>query len=276
MEENSPIQGAAPTPQKKGGGMKLVLIGAGFVILLCIICSLTGVIIYLLSDSSETDEDNTSTDNQDQQSEATITPTPTTPVVEDIYTTFEGDAVTAELPADWEIIEYFDGDGTDMMVEGVTYEGLTSLEVLDDTGTVVFEMDGVNGIGGVGFCDEIFTFTDTDPNYTSDIEANNTATFPAEPYNVIPLAETYTEFELLGINVRRLGSDLYWDIEPGDSYFDPGCGLSHGFHEIPDVYFTDAGYAFDNHTYQANIRNNPSAAKLLLLDDILDSLVSSM
>lgn len=272
------MDNASPTPETsiaptKSSNSKLIILGLMGVVLLCIICSLVGIIIYLLSDDSDVEVGDLPTDDQEQQNEVTITPT--TPIVEDEYTTFEGEAVTAELPTDWEIIEYFDGDGTDMVVGGVTYNGLTSLEIINPSGQVVLEMDAVSGIGGTGYCNEIYSFTDTDPSYISDIETNNVAV-SAEPYSIVPLSETYSSLNFLGVDVRRIVKNLYWDVQSGDSYFDPGCGISHAFHEIPDVNFTDGGMSYENHTYQVNIRNNPPAVELNILDDIVNSLVSIM
>ena len=45
--------------------------------------------------------------------------------------TYEGTVLSAILPSKWSIKEYTNGDGTDMLVDGVTYTGLTGLKVFN-------------------------------------------------------------------------------------------------------------------------------------------------
>ncbi len=82
--------------------------------------------------------------------------------------------------------------------------------------------------------------------------------------------ESYSEFDLLGLTVRRVGTALYQDMMPGDATFDAGCGINFGVWQVPGLHFVS--YGTPNHTYQPTITKNTPAAELLLLDAILESM----
>jgi hypothetical protein len=66
--------------------------------------------------------------NTNMQTEETVDDTT---IVKTQTQTFIGEAVTATLPKGWSIQEYFNGEGSDMLTEGVTYTGLTGLKIFN-------------------------------------------------------------------------------------------------------------------------------------------------
>lgn len=182
---------------------------------------------------------------------------------------FDGDFVTGEVPSDWQIIEYVDGDGTSMLATSISYEGLTALRVLNGTGDEVFYMGAVSGIGGTDACDEFYKFADTDPDYEDQIVDNSSDLFVTT--TVIDLTgQDYTEFDLFGVRARRVGDELYKDSTESADTFDTSCGISHAFWWMDEVSFTVDGS--ESYSYQVYISGNPPEAELEVLDDILDSL----
>jgi hypothetical protein len=188
-----------------------------------------------------------------------------------VYSEFAGTGVGAEIPEGWTINEYFNGDGSNMLVEGVTYTGLTGLEVVNPDSEVVFNLIALNGIGGTNECPEYYHFADTDAAYQAAIIAQSTTegTVPA----VVNLVGTdYSELTLFDVNSRRIVTALYRDMTVGDATFDAACGIEADAWTIEEISFTSDGST--NHTYDPTITPGTPDEELEILDVILDSLVA--
>jgi hypothetical protein len=183
---------------------------------------------------------------------------------------FTGKYVTATLPEEWTIIEYFDGDGSDILVEGVTYEGLTGLKIFNPDDDTVFALAAVYGIGGIEACNDYYEFPDNSLSYYQEVAtaANEIGITP----NIIEVAaDTYTEFTLFDLRVRRGGYTLYWDLNSDDpSSFDAACGMNAHIFIFDDLQFSADGNSLGN--YQFDLSNSVNEADLLTLDSVLDSL----
>lgn len=208
-----------------------------------------------------------------QQEEEETTPEETTPSEQAPATQeFEGQYVHGELPEGWEVVEYQNGAGSDMLVSGVTYVGLTGLEVKNPDGTVVFKIKGVYGIGGLGICQNYFQFSDDSATYLSQIQTTNSEVGEAAPTIVDLTSTTYQEYELFGVRVRRIGQDLYWDKVSGDTYFQAACGISERIFNFTAPTFTGDSMAIDS--YRFTINETSPESDLLTLDEILQSLTT--
>jgi hypothetical protein len=189
------------------------------------------------------------------------------PVVLD---TFEGETLSAVLPEGWEIIEYFDGEGTDMLDPGTTYSGLTGLQILSD-GEEIMRIEGVSGIGFIG-CQELPRFSDSSPEYEQEQEDLNEEIIEEEieylDYTDVP----YSEFNWFGRRFRRVGAALYYDTVEDDEFFQPQCEVS--FFRLEDLGFEDAdGYPGD--TYMYTISQDATENQLKTLDQILISMTAN-
>jgi hypothetical protein len=189
------------------------------------------------------------------------------PVVLD---TFEGETLSAVLPEGWEIIEYFDGEGTDMIDPGTSYTGLTGIQILNKREEVM-KIEGVSGIGFVG-CQELPRFTDSSPEYEQEQEELNEEIMEEEieylDYTDIP----YSEFNWFEKKFRRIQTALYYDTVEDNDYFEPQCEVS--FFRLENLGFEDAdGYPGD--TYMYTISQEATEEELRLLDQILISMTAN-
>lgn len=182
---------------------------------------------------------------------------------------YTGNTFTANLPDGWSIQEYYNGNGTDMLVTGPTYTGLTGLEILNPGDEVVFKMKAVNGIGGVDACQNYFEFPDNSTTYYNEKLASSQAV-GVTPTIVTIASGTYTEFDFLGKSFRRVNDDLYWDTIDGNSYFEAACGMDYAF-----MSFDGLTFGIDSspgETYEIAVFGSPTASELETLEDILASL----
>ena len=179
---------------------------------------------------------------------------------------YDGKYISAILPDTWTIKEYFNGNGSSMLVEGVTYQGLTGVEVLNASHVVVFKMEAVNGVGGVDACSEYYKFSDDNPQYYQQVLTDAQAV--GLSVSIVDLStQPYSEFTFLGKTFRRIGSKLYWDTQPGNDTFEAACGMSAHIIQFPSLSFTADGVT--DHGYQISIKNSPSDADLAILDKVL-------
>jgi hypothetical protein len=189
------------------------------------------------------------------------------PVVLD---TFKGETLSAVLPEGWEIIEYFDGEGTDMIDPGTSYTGLTGIQILNEREGMM-KIEGVSGIGFVG-CQELPRFTDSSPEYEQEQEELNEEIMEEEieylDYTDIP----YSEFNWFEKKFRRIQTALYYDTVEDNDYFEPQCEVS--FFRLENLGFEDAdGYPGD--TYMYTISQEATEEELRLLDQILISMTAN-
>lgn len=203
----------------------------------------------------EEDEDDDEEDEQDVDDDASLSD-------------FLGVYVSAELPEGWTITEYFDGDGSNMLVEGPEYAGLTGLKIFTPDALEAFSLQAVQGIGGVEACGQYYQFPDDNPAYLAEIQTLS-AEVGVTPSIISIGAGEYSEFELFGISVRRAGYYLYKDRTEGNAFFEAACGINE-FMEIDEL-----GYTFDgmeSTTYQEDVSVTLSEDELITLDQILSSL----
>lgn len=190
--------------------------------------------------------------------------------VSDFDVPYEGTAINATLYPDWTIQEYFDGNGSNMLVEGVVYSGLTGITIARPDGTIVFRMKGVYGIGGVSGCMEYFQFPDDNAAYYAQVVAD-TAEIGEVPAVTVINDGTYVEYSFLGLRVRRAGTHLYWDKIDLNTFFEAACGIDQGIITPVDLTFTGDGSNIGN--YRIDIVNAPTADELDQLDAILNHIL---
>lgn len=198
------------------------------------------------------------------------TPETTTPTTEPTVVT--GEFTRGEVPEDWTIVEYKDGAGSDMLVSGVTYTGLTGLEIKNPSGTVVFKLEGVYGIGGVESCENYYQFSDDSAAYLAQVQATNAEVGEPAPTIVDLTSATYQESDLFGIQIRRIGTTIYWDVISGDAYFQSACGIRKPFFNFPTLTFDGDGTSIDS--YQFTVNGTSPESELLELDTIFESLTT--
>lgn len=189
-------------------------------------------------------------------------------LLEDTIETVTGDAITAEVPGGWDIIEYMDGDGTDMVVGGgTTYTGLTGVEIVNADDEVVFRMKAVDGIGFVGCGDYAIFEDDNDSYYQEQVNANNEVgtTMTEHDYT----NATYSEFEWLGTTIRRIGSTYYYDTVEGNNYFEPPCVPS--LITLEGLYFVSSG-GYTGEAYSYGLTNLAVSSEYETVDQILESM----
>lgn len=185
-----------------------------------------------------------------------------------VLSEYIGNTFTAVLPQDWTIIEYLDGDGTDMLVGEVTYTGLTGLKILHGEKTI-FEMGAVSGIGFIG-CPELPIFDDSSEAYLQEqIEMNDEVgmTMVTTDYTNTP----YFDFSWFGKSFRRVNTLLYFDTVLNNNFFEPQC--EGGLITVPGFSFMD-GDGYEGTAYFYGINELATANELLLLDSILESMAS--
>ncbi len=255
-----------PKPAGEKKKMKEIYI---LVIMLAIIAlGLVGYIVYseiFLSEEQEATE---------EEGEVPVEEEATDVEVEDVdegvsdTETFTGDYLTAEIPVGWDIIEYEDGDGTDMVASGVDFVGLTAFEVLNYGGEIVFRMYAVYGIGGIDACDEYVQFEDfNEDDYDDIVESSAFVDTVTELVDYTDVE--YTEFTFLGLRVRRVEKELFWDTIEGETYFEPACNISYAVWNLEGLVFSDGD--MDSSAYMWEVSDTATEEELLKLDEILDS-----
>lgn len=185
---------------------------------------------------------------------------------EETTTYFEGESVTAELPEGWNIVEYFDGEGTDMIVADTEYTGLTALEIVSPNDLVIFSMKAVDGIGIIG-CPNYAVFDDNNESYYQEqVNANNEV---GETMTEHDFTDTeYVEFEWLGTTMRRIGSVYYYDTQEGNNYFEPPCVPT--LITLEGLTFETNGYTGESYDY--GFTENATGDDYTTVDGILESM----
>jgi len=201
--------------------------------------------------------------------------TPTETSQEPSYSEFSGDYISASVPENWTVAEYKDGAGTDMLVSDQTYTGLTGLEIKNPAGDVIFKLNGVYGIGGLGGCQTYFQFSDDSPSYYNEVLSANAEVGAAAPTVVDLTQSSYTQINLFDAKVRRVGTDLYWDTDPQTALFEAACGIQENLFDFgaPQFTVTDSfGGEFGSGIYQFTVLGTATEEELTQLDYILNSL----
>jgi hypothetical protein len=279
----SKIKKINKTEQSKSNKTLLIVL---VIFLSILFLSIVGYIAYTQfirpTDSTDQDTPNTVEKNEEQSNEETTTQQDNKNVCEigdedcieeneepeQSYTTFEGEVITAQLPLGWNIIEYFDGDGTDSLPgEPSDYNGLTAIDIISDDNRQVFTLQAVSGIGFVG-CPQYAKFEDNNESYEFQQESMNEEM--GEEMEIFDYTDTeYVEFEFLDVTFRRIGNKYYYDTQEGNNYFEPPC--VEGLLTLEGLYFTDeSGYIYEAYFYgptEYTIDDD-----LPIIDDILESI----
>jgi hypothetical protein len=238
--------------------------------IMLILLSLTILILgigigFALSNAMQTQPKNNATDNSVKAT--------ATPVIQKL-TGFQGQFVSADLPANWEVVE--SSDFSKATVSEGQYQGLAVLWIKYANSNVVTFKAGY-GIGDSGFCQQMFKFTDTDPVYTQTQINLNKEMDPTNVTNVVDLSNaTYTQFTMLGNTVRRIDKTLYFKNDTANSFFNPSCGFAANYRGLTGVSFstTTVGKPVKLNGYfvEVTIPASLTAVELQQLDTILQSL----
>lgn len=190
---------------------------------------------------------------------------------------FKGKYVQATIPNDWTIKEYENEQGLEAYIttEGVTYSGLTGLEIVDENQVLVFSFKGIDGVGGAGGCMEVAKFADTEASYIQQIQ-NDTQEVGFEPSTVLDLtAEEYSVIFTLDLRMRRVDNVVYIASPTNQTVFNPYCGIDAQYVRIPELGYVvnDGGesYTLDSYSFGINtvVTSEETLAKL---DDVLNTL----
>jgi hypothetical protein len=180
---------------------------------------------------------------------------------------FEGEIITAKIPYDWNIIEYFDGAGTESLPDTeISYAGLTAIDIINPNNLQVFTLQAVSGIGFIG-CPNYALFEDDNETYRLQQESSMNEL--GEELNITDYTNTeYIEFEFLDVTFRRIDEKYYYDTEEGNNYFEPPC--VDGLLTLEGLYFTDDdGNIYESYLYGPT--DDATSADLLIVDEILES-----
>ena len=186
---------------------------------------------------------------------------------EEDTTTITGEYMTAEVPDDWTVVEYTNGNGTDMLVEGTTYTGLTGLKIFNPDDEAVFSMVAVSGIGFIG-CGDYAVFDDDNANYYQEqVDMNDEIgeTMTEHDYT----STDYTEFEWMGTTMRRIDDLYYYDTEEGNNYFEPPC--VPGLITVEGFSFLDS-YDYLGEAYFYGLEDIATIDEYEIVDEILESM----
>ena len=264
--QNSVLQTVQPTqvvekPKKEGKNQKVLLIIIAILLFLLLTVSLffmykNGTFDNLLNIKpaveEENDEDTTVQENEDEAQ------------IEESY--YEGDTVKALLPEGWSVEEYYNGEGTDSLVEGVVYEGFTGLKIKKGS-EEIFSMRAVSGIGFVG-CPMYARFADYNPAH---LETNQSmADEMGDAMNITDYTSTeYSEFKWLEKDFRRIGITYFYDEEPNNDYFEAPC--VSGILTLDGLNFVDTD-GFTGEAYFYGASTTATEQDLIAVDKILESM----
>jgi hypothetical protein len=263
----------AATPKKGGSKLLTVLL----VILALVILIIIVYLVFFRKQLSPTVGSNT---------DVTTTPTPalTQAAATDnsALTTLTGTYISARFPQGWTFSELQNGEGNDSLSgDGLT--GLTGIQIQNNDGVTLFRIDAMYGVGGTSMCNQIYKFNDTPQAYIDARTANNDTNWgtgaggtPNPPGIVDLTAAAYTQLDLLGHEIRIVGTTIYWNDDTYSPQFNnafvPLCDEDAlGFPGLADISFKSPTEPND-HNYTAEIVGNPTAADLLTLEQVLRSL----
>lgn len=208
--------------------------------------------------NTQQEEDNQEEDVQEDENQQQDTPQ---------LTLFQGKFVSTNLPEGWTVVEYSDGDGSDMLTPGVGYVGLTGLKIFKEE-TELFFMQAVSGLGFAG-CPQYAKFSDENPDYYAQILEDNEVS--GQTLTLSDYTNTkYEEFNWFNTPFRRINTSYVYDTELGNSYFEPPCVPT--LVSFPNVleYYMDG----DTHTttFDYGVIEGATEADLLVIDQILSDM----
>lgn len=266
MQENT--SPAVPTNRKT----KLMLV----LFFMLIIGIILGVLISTLIRLSlfTVSSDNTIVATSTPSVINTNTPIPTNTAIPN-STSFTGTYVTATLPTNWTITESSNFESL-TLVSGTVYSGLAKLTIKHNNNEII-TFSAVDGVGDTGECEEIYKFSDTDPNYVqARIDRNLEFGYYLNPEIIDLSGYTYSEYQMLGNTIRRIGNTLYFKNEFFKENFNPDCDLSTELRGLAGLGFSfdRIGQPYTSHGYfvHRTIPSTFTAGELQELDQILQSL----
>lgn len=184
---------------------------------------------------------------------------------------FEGEYISTEIPEGWSIVEYEDGEGTNMLTPGIEYTGLTGLKIFKNT-TEIFYMQAVSGLGFSG-CPFYAKFEDESTSYYQQILENNEVS--GDTVTVTNYTNTeYEEFTWLGVPFRRIAKVYVYDIIPGNSYFESACVPS--LVSFYDLTLYRLGEGPGSSVYDYGAKESATGEDLLVVDQILQDMVLNL
>ena len=200
------------------------------------------------------------------------------------FQNYNGEFLSASLPASWRIIEYRDGKGTDNLSDG-EYRGLTGMEIRDSSNRILFQLSAVYGIGGREHCEKIYIFNTAD-DYTYnaieyalfDLQRNSLPDYKPE---IVYLGNNFVEMSVFGTKLRRIGYKYYWS-ESFMGEFVPLCdnGMDNKFVHFPILKFdivdkpSDSRFLNGHYSnlYSVRIFQEIPVEEYPMLDAVLSSL----
>jgi|GEM_PF-2833751 len=194
------------------------------------------------------------------------------------YSKYLGEYIKGEIPIGWSIIEYENGEEAKMLMEGVEYEGLTGIAILNDLGEEIFSLQGADGLGGLFLCVPEVQFPDTPQEYVDRL-ISKAENYQSESHVVQQIAPgEFTDFNLFEYRGRRVGSNLYWnDLEnTNPNEFHTSCPFpvsdSYVLHFEELSFSYKDGQNLSPSSYQVKLLEGMNEETLLILDYILSSL----
>lgn len=283
VEQTPVVENTTTTPEvipPKEKDTKQILLIAIIVLLLTLLLLSVGIMAYQkgyldnifkkdqteeqATGDEETTNDQEVTDTEEEQTEETdTTQTEQEKATETLY---KGTTIQATVPTNWTVEEYYDGDGTDSLPDGTTWEGLTGLKIKKDS-VEKFSVRAVSGIGFIG-CPSYAKFSDYSPAHLA--ENQSIVDEIGDTMNILDYTNAdYAEFEWLGTTFRRIGFEYFYDEQEGNSYFESPCVT--GVLSIEGLDFTDSdGNGGGSYFYGA--ASGASNTELLTIDEILGSM----
>ncbi len=267
-----------PQPQeapKKSLPKNYILIAIALITL--VVC-LGVLVIYLLFTNTNvlnTNSNNNNSDNDQLEDNDTVLSF----AEEDTTYEWSGNALSATLPTDWTVVEYTTVEGMEMYAEqeNMSFDGITGIEVYNESDALIFSVKGVSGIGGTGACSELSVFSDTPDSYIQSVTEENAYVGEAAP-TIIDLSNSeYSDISFLGRTFRRVGNEMYVDVGSNAQTFETGCGISANFVIINQIAFSIMGeFTVTGNSYTFEIESNiVDEETLTKLDDVLNSFVAN-
>lgn len=217
------------------------------------------------SDDSDSDEDEDEDENDDED----VDEDEDEDEDEIQYSNYNGEYLFAKIPESWSILEYEEGAGSDSLVSGLDYEGLTAIKIFDEDSNLIFWIKGVNGIGGTGGCEEYYKFEDFSEAHLDQIKDENDVIFGYDPTIVDLSSADYSEFDLFNVRTRRIDNILYFDLVDSNNFFESSCGFSMLFIQTDEELYGSDG--INGGSYFFEFGQDLSDEDLEILDNVLDS-----
>jgi len=175
---------------------------------------------------------------------------------------FEGEYISAEIPQEWSVKEYKNGENNGFVPEGNQYTGLTTLEVNHESKNI-FKLEILDGVGSIG-CPQIVLFKDSPENFEEkQNESNEEIGLQAEVLDYTNT--TYSEITLFGTKIRRVGTKVFFDTDSNTVAFEAQCENNwieiSGLNSVSPVSY-----------FRIVISQDATQEELTVLDSILESM----